>query len=87
MVNNLKLGDTYYTIDGYNEVTEYLFVAQQGQFIIGSSEYFHCAGNVIEQLNEMSDETLENEGVDMYVHRAENCYPTLEEAESNLDER
>jgi hypothetical protein len=44
MVNNLKLGDTYYTEDNYGEVTGYIFVARQGQFIIGTSEYWCYQG-------------------------------------------
>ena len=86
MISNLQLGDWYYTIDDYDEVAGYLFIARQGQFIIGAPEYYHCAGNAVDQLHEMCDETLSNDGVGMYVHLADKCYSTLEEAEKHLED-
>lgn len=84
MVNNLQLGDTYYTEDNYGEATGYIFVARQGQFIIGTSEYWHYQGRIVDQLHRMCEETLEEDGVDMYVHYADKCYPTYEEAEESI---
>jgi hypothetical protein len=80
MVNNLKLGDTYYTEDGYGDVGGYVFVARQGQFIIGTARYrgYH----IVDQLHRMCEETLEEDGVCMYVHDADKCYSTYEEAEA-----
>lgn len=84
MVSNLQLGDTYYTEDGYGDVTGYTFVARQGQFIIGTVEYWNCRNRIVDQLHQMCEETLEEDGVDMYVHYANECYPTYEEAEENI---
>jgi uncharacterized protein (UPF0371 family) len=82
MVSNLQLGDTYYTEDNYGDVSGYIFVARQGQFIIGTAEY--CGYHIVDQLHQMCEETLEEEGVNMYVHYANKCYPTYEEAEKNI---
>lgn len=84
MVSNLKLGDTYYTEDGYGDVAGYIFVAQQGQFIIGVAEYMGYP--IMNQLHRMCEETLEDDGVDMYIHYANKCYPTYEEAEDAIME-
>lgn len=80
MVSNLQLGDTYYTEDGYGDVSGYIFVARQGQFIIGVAKY--CGYSIVDQLHQMCEETLEEDGVDMYVHYANKCYPTYEDAEA-----
>ncbi|SDW44785.1 hypothetical protein SAMN05216391_10819 [Lachnospiraceae bacterium KHCPX20] len=85
MVSNLQLGDVYYTEDDYGEATRYIFIARQGQFIIGTSEYRHCHG-IVDQLHTMCEETLEDEGVDMYVHYANKCYATYEEAKKRIEE-
>lgn len=82
MVNNLHLGDKYYTEDNYGEVAGYIFVARQGQFIIGVAKYYGYS--IVDQLHRMCEETLEEDGVDMYVHDAKKCYSTYEEAEKNI---
>lgn len=82
MVSNMQLGDTYYTEDGYGDVAGYIFVAQQGQFIIGAAEYWGYS--IVDQLHQMCEETLEEGGVDMYIHYANKCYPTLSEAKKNI---
>lgn len=79
MVSNLQLGDTYYTKDYYGDVAGYVFVARQGQFIIGVARY--RGYSIVDQLHQMCEETLEEDGVDMYIHYANKCYPTYEEAE------
>lgn len=84
MVSNLQLGDKYYTEDNYGDVTGYTFVARQGQFIIGTAEYWHCRNRIVDQLHQMCEETLEGDGVNMYIHYANKCYPTYEEAEKNI---
>jgi hypothetical protein len=84
MVSNLQLGDTYYTEDNYGDVSGYIFVARQGQFIIGTAEY--CGYHIVDQLHQMCEETLEEEGVNMYVHYANKCYVTYEEAEKSITE-
>jgi hypothetical protein len=82
MINNLQLGDTYYTENGYGDVDGYIFVARQGQFIIGVEEYWGCS--IVNQLHQMCEETLEEDGVNMYIHYVNKCYPTLSEAEKNI---
>ena len=82
MVSNLQLGDTYYTEDNYGEVTGYIFVARQGQFIIGVARY--RGYSIVDQLHQMCEETLVGDGVNMYVHYANKCYSTYEEAEKNI---
>lgn len=77
---NYKVGDWYYTKDEDGDVCGYLFVARQGHFIIGASEYSHCSGDIEAQLNEMCEETLENQGVTVYIHNADLCYSSYEEA-------
>ena len=84
MVSNLHLGDTYYTEDNYGGVTGYIFIARQGQFIIGTAEYW-CY-RIVDQLHRMCEETLEEDGVNMYVHYADKCYLTYEEAKKNIVE-
>jgi hypothetical protein len=84
MVSNLQLGDKYYTEDNYGDVTGYTFVARQGQFIIGTAEYGNCHHRIVDQLHQMCEETLEEDGVNMYIHYANKCYPTYEEAEKNI---
>ena len=84
MVSNLQLGDTYYTEDGYGDVSGYVFVARQGQFIIGTARY--RGYSIVDQLHQMCEETLEEDGVDMYIHYANKCYPTLGEAKKNIAE-
>lgn len=86
MISNLQLGDVYYTEDNYGEATGYIFIARQGQFIIGTSEYWHYKGRIVDQLHQMCEETLEEDGVDMYVHYANKCYATYEEAEKCIAE-
>ena len=86
MVSNLQLGDTYYTEDNYGEVAGYIFVARQGQFIIGTAVYYHYRDSIVDQLHKMCEETLEDDGVYMYVHYADKCYPTYEEAEKFIAE-
>ena len=86
MVSNLQLGDWYYTKDNYDDIAGFLFVARQGGFIIGVSEYMEYAGCIVEQLHEMCEETLESHGVEMFVHHADKCYATLEEAEKEVEE-
>ena len=51
MVSNLQLGDTYYTEDNYGEVAGYIFVARQGQFIIGTARY--RGYTIVDQLHRM----------------------------------
>jgi hypothetical protein len=80
MVSNLQLGDTYYTEDCYGDVAGYVFVARQGQFIIGTAKYRGYF--IVDQLHQMCEETLEEDGVDMYIHYANKCYPTYEDAEA-----
>lgn len=82
-MENIKLGDWYYTNDGYGDVAGYLFIARQGDFIIGAPEYYGCE-TITEQLDHMYDETYSEGGVNMYLHRIDECYTTLEEAEKNL---
>lgn len=84
MVSNLQLGDTYYTEDNYGEIAGYIFVARQEQFIIGVAKYYGYS--IVDQLHRMCEETLEDDGVGMYVHYANKCYPTYEEAEKNIVE-
>lgn len=84
MVSNLQLGDAYYTEDNYGEATGYIFIAQRGQFIIGTSEYWHYHGRIVDQLRKMCEETLEEDGINMYVHFANKCYATYEEAEKSI---
>jgi len=84
MVSNLQLGDTYYTKDYYGDTVGYVYIARQGQFIIGTSEYCHCDG-IVDQLHIMCEDTLEANGVDMYVHYANKCYETYEEAKESED--
>lgn len=86
MVNNLQLGDTYYTEDNEGEPTGYIFVARQGQFVIGTSVYWHYRNSIVDQLHRMCEETLEEDGVNMYVHYANKCYSTYEEAEKSIVE-
>ena len=85
-VSNLQLGDWYYTDDGYGEVSGFLFIARQGQFIIGTPQYMSCAGSIVDQLHQMCEETLEQDGVEVYIHYANKCYSTVEEAEENTDD-
>lgn len=59
-------------------------MARQGQFIIGVAEYWGCS--IVNQLHQMCEETLEEDGVDMYIHYANKCYLTLSEAEKNIVE-
>lgn len=80
MVSNLQLGDTYYTEDDYGDISGYVFVARQGQFIIGVAKYHGYS--IVDQLHQMCEKTLEEDGVDMYIHYANKCYPTYEEAEA-----
>lgn len=82
MVSNLQLGDMYYTEDGYGDVVGYVFVARQGQFIIGVTEYYGYS--ITDQIHKMCEETLEEDGVDMCIHYADKCYQTYEEAERNI---
>ena len=82
-MENIKLGDWYYTDDGYGDVAGYLFIARQGDFIIGVPEYLGY-DTVLEQLEDMCDETLDGYCVNMYIHKIDRCYTTLEEAEKNL---
>lgn len=82
MVSNMQLGDVYWTENGYGDISGYVFVARQGQFIIGVAEY--CGYSIVDQLHQMCEETLEEDGVDMYVHYANKCYSTCEEAEKNI---
>ena len=82
MVSNLQLGDVYWTENGYGGISDYVFVARQGQFIIGVEEEYGCRNRIVDQLHRMCEETLEEDGVDMYVHYANKCYPTYEDAET-----
>lgn len=83
MITNYNLGDWYWTHDSDGEVAACLYVARQGQFIIGVSEYMHCEGRIVDQLHEMVEKSQENEGVSMYLHYANDCYATREEAEAD----
>lgn len=82
MVSNLQLGDTYYTEDNYGDIEGYVFVARQGQFIIGVAKY--RGYSIVDQLHRMCEETLEDNGVETYIHYANRCYPTYEDAEENI---
>lgn len=82
-MENIKLGDWYYTDDGYGDVAGYVFIARQGDFIIGAPEYYGCK-TITEQLDYMYDETYSEDGVNMYLHRIDECYTTREEAERSL---
>lgn len=86
MVSNMQLGDTYYTEDNDGDIAGYTFIARQGQFIIGTAEYGNCRHRIVDQLHQMCEETLEEDGVDMYIHYANKCYLTLSEAEKNIME-
>ena len=84
MVADLKLGDWYFTVDNYGDAAGYLFVARQGQFIIGTPEDTMYQRRIVDQLHEMCEESLDGESVDLYIHYANKCYMTLEEAEEGL---
>ena len=86
MVTNLNLGDYYYTYDNDNDIVGFLFIAQQGQFIIRTSEYFGYEGHIINQLHDMCEKTQEDYGVEMFIHYANKCFMTIEEAERNAGE-
>lgn len=83
MITDYKLGEWYWTKDSDGEPCAFLFLARQGQFIIGVSEYMHHAGRIVDQLHEMCAESIDNEGVNVYLHYADECFATEEEAKES----
>ena len=68
------------------EVSGYLFMAECGEYIICCSEYMHHEDDFKSQLNEMYEESIENQGTDVYLLRKDLCFATENEANDYLDE-
>lgn len=90
--NMFKPGQWIYGIeveeDYYDEaeVNGYLFMAECGDYIICCSEYMHHEDDFKSQLNEMYEESIENQGIDVYLLRKDLCFATENEANDYLDE-
>jgi len=83
MLANIKLGDWYYTKDINGDVAGYIFVARQGQFILGVPERLRFAGRIGEQLQEMCDECFRNGFTEcIALHHESRCFRTFKEAKT-----
>jgi hypothetical protein len=51
----MQLGDVYWTENGYGGISDYVFVARQGQFIIGVEEEYDCRNRIVDQLHHMCE--------------------------------
>lgn len=81
MISELKLGDVYYTKENYDgETYGYTFIARQGEYVIGADDYMAC-DDINEQLEQMCEESIYDQGVSVYIHHADKCFMTPEEAD------
>lgn len=87
-----KVGQLIYAIEVKEdywdeaEVNGLLFMAVCGNYIIACSEYAHWEGSFENQLEEMCNESFEDQGVDVYLVRKDLCFETLNQAEDYLNE-
>lgn len=68
------------------EVVGYLFMAECGDYIICCSEYMHHEGDFSSQLDEMYEESIDEQGVDVNILRKEYVFETYNQANDMLDE-
>lgn len=79
-------GEQVWCVDEEGEdVTGYFFMATCGDYVIVMSHYFGC-DSLGEQLQEMYEESLEEEGVNVYMFRKDDVYDTYEEGMKALEE-
>lgn len=74
--------------DNYDEadVSGYLFMAECGNYVICCAEDMSYEDDFKAQLDEMCEESIENQGVDVYLLRKDLCFATENEAKDYLDE-
>lgn len=87
-----KVGQLIYAIeieeDNWDEaeVSGLLFMAECSNYIIACSEYMSYEGDFESQLEEMYNESFEEQGVDVYLVRKDLCFETFNQAEDYLIE-
>ena len=62
------------------EVSGFLFMAECGNYIIACSEYVHWEDDFESQLEEMCNESFEDQGVAVYLLRKDLCFETENQA-------
>lgn len=82
LIYGIEVEEDYYD---EAEVSGYLFMAECGDYIICCSEYMGCEDDFESQLDEMYEESIENQGVDVYLLRKDLCFATENEANDYLD--
>lgn len=81
-----KPGDRIWCIEGSDgdEVGGYLFMSTCGEYVIATPSYVLC-DNFNAQLLEMSEESLEFDGVEVRIFEKEAVYTTKEEAIARME--
>lgn len=82
-----KVGDTVWCIDEeYEEYFGYLFMGMCGEYVIVCPEEYSFQDDFQRQIESMSYESINYEGVDVYIYHRKNVFLTKEEAEAKLKE-
>lgn len=81
---NVKPGDEVYCIEGYDDFSILLFMAVCEEYVIVAPMYSHCIGDFEAQLEEMSMESEDRDGVDVYLIPENRVWLTKEEVLAHL---
>lgn len=68
------------------EVVGYLFMSECSDYIICCSEYMHHEGDFNSQLQEMYEESVDEQGVEVNILKKEYVFETYNQANDMLDE-
>ena len=82
--DNVKPGDTVYCIDDEEECIGFLFMAVCNGYVIVCPEYSGLENDFGGQLQEMCDESMGENGVDVYIFPEDRVFLTAEGAEGRL---